>query len=84
LYDQWYREVKIMCPPEESKAAAIDNEITELWSRAFDDTGAFSSTAHRVPTLAALERGTKTVTSPFPGTAHREPSLRLLSSQSER
>ena len=46
----------IMCSPEESKAAAIEDEIAELWSRAIDDAGVFSSTAHRVPTLAALTR----------------------------
>jgi hypothetical protein len=74
----------IMCPTEESKAAAIDDEIAELWSRAIDDAGVFSSTAHRVPTLAALERATKDGTSRFQNTAHREPSRRALSPQSER
>jgi hypothetical protein len=74
----------IMSYPEESKAGAGGDELGELLSRAVDATGAFSSTAHREPTLAALRRGTKTVTSPFPSTAHREPTLRLAGARAKR
>lgn len=73
-----------MSYPKESKTDAGGDELAALLSRARDATGAFSSTAHREPTLAALRRGARSVTSPFPGTALREPTLRLAAAQAKR
>ena len=74
----------IMRRTEESKTAADGDLCAEYRSGATAANIAFSSTALREPTLAALDRRTGTDGSPFPSTAHREPILSLLASQSER
>ena len=73
-----------MSYPEKSKTGTGGDELAELLSRAVEATGAFSSTAHREPALAALRRGTRTVSRPFPSTALTEPTLRLAAAQARR
>ena len=69
---------------EESKAAPRGNPLDDHGIDATATSVAFSSTALREPTLAAVKRRSSIAGSPFPSTAHRQPILSLLASKSAR